>query len=65
VVNHRNPDGTFNGVAIFAELTGLSPEEIKWTFDRMKQLRDGGVSAEEMVGIVAEEVKSRPWEKQG
>jgi ribosomal protein L17 len=39
----RNPDGTYNGVKAMAQLSGLSEEEIRWTWERAKELRTAGV----------------------
>lgn len=60
---HENDDGTFNGVSIFAELTGLSEAEVLWTFDRIKALYRDGKSKEEAKAIVKAEAVVRPWEK--
>jgi len=60
---YRNSDGkTYNGVAMMADLTGLSREEIAWTANRIKQLiHQEGKSKEQAVVIVKEEGKSKPW----
>lgn len=61
---YRNPDGkTFNGVALLADLSGLSREEIAWTAARLKQLMvfEGKPKAEALA-TVATEARSRPWE---
>ena len=61
---YRNPDGTYNGVAMFAELTGLAPEEIRWTADRLYHLMHvEGKTKEEAKVIVEEESRSSPWFK--
>jgi hypothetical protein len=60
---YQNPDGTYNGLKILADLSGLSLAEIAWTWNRMKQLHAEGVPSEKRKAIVAEEAKSRPWEK--
>ena len=57
----QNPNGTYNGVKMFASLTGLSEAEITWTFNRLKQLAAEGKLHEERKAIVAEEVKRKPW----
>jgi len=60
----KNADGTYNGVAFLAALSGLSEVEIKWTADRLKQLMHvEKKSKEEATGIVKEEAKTKPWEK--
>src|SRR3546814_18368211 len=38
IARHQNPDGTWNGAGVFAEITGLSQAEVQWTFDRLKHL---------------------------
>lgn len=61
---YKNADGkTYNGAAMLAELSGLSIEEIVWSFDRMKQLRQEGKTKEESIKIIGEEGKSKPWIK--
>lgn len=59
---YRNENGTVNGAAFFADVTGISQAEIMWTFNRLKELKAAGHSKEEMTRIVADECKSRPWE---
>lgn len=64
--SYSNGDGTYNGVAMLADLSGLSREEILWTFNRIKQLRQvEGKSKEEALGIVKAESKNRPWMDNG
>jgi hypothetical protein len=59
---HRNPDGTWNGVKLLNELTGLSEAEIVWTFSRTKELMVvEGKSAAEAKAIVEREIPARPW----
>jgi len=59
-----NGDGTYNGVAMLAELAGLSREEVTWTAARLKQLITvDRVPATRAKAIVAEEAKSQPWQK--
>lgn len=60
---HRNADGTYDGVGVLAELSGLTRAEIAWTAMRLKALFAGGASKAEAKRIVAEEAKSRPWER--
>lgn len=61
--DHRNANGTYNGVAIFAEITGLPEAEILWTFNRLKSLMSDGASKDEAKRIVTEEARQKPWEK--
>lgn len=37
----KNPDGTYNGVKFFSAITGLSEEEVKRTWDEVKNARKG------------------------
>ncbi len=57
----QNPDGTWNGVKAMSAISGLDPREIKWMFDRMKQLKASGADAAEMKRVVHEEGASKPW----
>jgi hypothetical protein len=60
----RNADGTYNGVKLFARLTGLSEAEIEWTADRLKQLIVAEKKTqEEAKAIVRGEAKLLPWER--
>lgn len=59
----RNPDGTYDGARALADISGLSREEVLWTFNRMKELKARGMSAEEYKAQVAREVKDKPWLK--
>lgn len=35
---HRNIDGTYNGVTLMSEISGLSQAEIRWTWERLRHL---------------------------
>ena len=62
---YLNPDGrTYDGTRIMSDLTGgvISPAEVKWTFGRLKELMQAGMSKERAVATVREESKARPWE---
>lgn len=58
----KNPDGTYDGAKALAAISGLSEAEIKWTFQRVKHLRDEGKSPAEVKAIVKDEVRLKPWE---
>lgn len=59
----QNSDGTYNGVALMSAVTGLSQAEIKWTFDRVKYLKQvEGKSKAEIAAILREECRATPWE---
>ncbi len=57
----RNADGTYNGVAMMADITGLSREEIAWTWDRLSTLLKSGMAKHEALALVKEQAKSKPW----
>lgn len=60
--DYRNQDGTYDGAALLAALSGVSREEIIWTFNRLKYLRQvEGKSAQEAKRIVDEERTAQPW----
>lgn len=59
---HRNADGTYNGISMFAEITGFSIEEVEWIANRTRELKAEGCSREEATRIINEEAKGRPWE---
>ncbi len=56
---HRNPNGTYNGVSYFSEVTGLSQEEIAWTAARVRELREQGFGKEELLATVKREAKEK------
>ena len=61
----RNPDGTYDGVAMLAAMSGLSVAAVKWTADRYKTLLiEEGRDKAEAKRIVELEAKTRPWEDQ-
>lgn len=48
---------------IFNQMTGLSREEIRWTFNRLHDLMIlQGLPKEQAKAIVREESSQRPWE---
>ena len=60
---YRSKNGTYNGVRLFADVTGLSREEIAWTARRLHHLLNvEKKSKDEAKRIVAAEGKTRPWE---
>lgn len=36
IKDHQNPDGTYNGVGVLSELTGVSKEDVLITFETIK-----------------------------
>lgn len=58
----KNADGTYNGVALFSEMTGLSQAEIRWTFDRLKHLLHvEKLSKADAVAQIRQEAAAKPW----
>lgn len=51
----KNPDGTYNGIKAMASFSGLSEDEVRWTFDRVKELKSQGISKDEVTRIIKEE----------
>lgn len=56
---HRNADGTYNGVTYMAEMSGLSLDEVKWSFARLKELRETGHTTAEIKTILKREATER------
>ena len=59
----RNADGSWNGVAAMAALAKLDPTEVRWTHARVKELKRLRYSNPEIIRIVNNEARYRPWEK--
>lgn len=59
----RNPDGTYNGIKMLADLSGLSRAEVAWTAKRLQQLMAAGSSKAEAKAIVKTEAAEKPWER--
>jgi hypothetical protein len=59
----KNPNGTYNGVKMMAKISGLSEDEILWTWIRARELHTSGVGKEQIVDILKSEAKNKPWEK--
>lgn len=57
----RNQDGTYNGVAFLANMTGLSYAEVEWTARRIKELLLSGMDRKEAVALVKQEAKEGKW----
>lgn len=58
---HQNPDGTWNGVTLMAELSGLSEAEIAWTWKRLIELKKAGHDKKTQVAMLREEGQAKPW----
>jgi hypothetical protein len=58
----RNPDGTYNGVKAMAQLSGLTEEEIRWTWERAMELRTAGVLDKD---VMAAQLKREATERFG
>jgi hypothetical protein len=58
----KNPNGTYNGAQMLADVSGLSIEEIQWTANRFKHLLHVEKrSTIEAKAIVKAESASKPW----
>lgn len=57
-----NGDGTYDGAQMLADLSGLTRAEIDWTWKRLKELLDSGMSRKEAKAKVGAEAVTRPWE---
>lgn len=57
--NHRNPDGTYNGVSFMAEVSGLSQEEIAWSFARAKELAATGLRGKALAAALKIEASKK------
>ncbi len=57
----KNPDGTYNAVAMLSELSGVPAPEVAWTGRRLGELMRAGKTREEAVAIVRAERPSAPW----
>lgn len=58
----RNPNGTYDGAAMLSAMSGISKDEILWTFNRLKHLMHvDGKSKAEAQAIVKEECRAQPW----
>lgn len=56
---HRNPDGTYNGVSFMAEASGLSKEEIEWSWKRAKELAATGLSGHVLAAALKIEARDK------
>jgi hypothetical protein len=58
----KNPNGTYNGVQMLADISGLSLAEVQWTANRLKHLlRVEKKSKIEAKAIVKAESATKPW----
>jgi len=60
----RNPDGTYDGIAMLAQLSGLSRAEVAWTAKRLQELMRAGSTKDEAKATVKADARDRPWERQ-
>jgi hypothetical protein len=58
---YQNPDGTYNGVAFMAAMSGLSEDEILWTWERAKALKAAGHDEKFVADKLREEGLKKPW----
>lgn len=58
----KNPNGTYNGVQMLADISGLSPAEVQWTANRFKHLLHVEKRSKiEAKAIVNAESANKPW----
>ena len=57
----RKPDGRWDGAATMATITGLSREEVVWTWERLSLLLGSGMEKTEAMRLVKEQAKEKPW----
>ena len=60
----RNQNGTYDGVAFLASMTGLSYGEVEWTARRIRELILCGTSRSDAVALVKQEAKEGKWKQQ-
>lgn len=63
ISDFANGDGTYNGVALLAALTGMPASEVAWTAERIKALTAQSLPRPYIHAVVTEERKSEPWNK--
>lgn len=59
----RNPDGSWDGAAAMAELAKIDPAEIRWTHQRLKEIKRLRIPDQEAVRIVKNESRYQPWKR--
>ena len=60
---YQSSNGNYDGAAMLSDLSGLSKNEIRWTFDRLRHLiHVEGKTKEAAKVIVKNEAVNRPWE---
>ena len=58
----KNPNGTYNGAQMLADLSGLSLAEVQWTANRFKHLLHVEKrSKDEAKAIVKAKCANKPW----
>lgn len=64
IAQFRNQNGTYDGAAVLAALTGLSYVEVAWSAKRIKDLlATTNMTRQQVVSQVREEAKTKPWNK--
>jgi len=56
-----NGDGTYNGLAMLSQLSGIPYDEVCWTAKRLQTLKRAGTSSDEAKAIVKREAQTKPW----
>ena len=59
----RRLDGGWDAKAAMAALAACDPREVGWTHKRVKELTRLKYGKDEIVRIISNEARSRPWEK--
>jgi hypothetical protein len=59
----KNENGTYNGVRALSAISGLSTAEVEWTWRRMVELKNTGLSSDAIKATLKAEAAARPWEK--
>ena len=60
----KNPSGTYNGVAMLAELSGLDPRYVAWAAQRLTELMKGqGMPKDKALAVLHVEKAGKPWRR--
>ncbi|MDL2284443.1 hypothetical protein LJC19_04800 [Oxalobacter sp. OttesenSCG-928-P03] len=58
----KNPDGTYNGARLLSRISGLSEDEVLWTWNRAKEMREDGASRDEVrkaLRVMSQELRQK------
>lgn len=59
----RNSDGSWSGAATMAAITNLTEEEVRWTWDRLSLMLQGGMDRYDAMALIKEQAKEQPWKQ--